>query len=73
MDIWNTKKGDLVRFTRPNAGYETEARLAQKILTENEVYTVENVVVTEWMTLVELAGIPVSWNSIHFDNVGRVI
>lgn len=73
MDIWNTKKGDLVRFTRPKAGYEAEARLAQKMLKQNEVYTVENVTVGEWGSFVELSDMPVLWNSIHFDNVQRAL
>lgn len=71
MDIWNTKKGDLVRFAHPNAGYESESALAQKMLKVNEVYTVESIEVGNWYSSVELRGLPVLWNSAHFENVER--
>lgn len=72
MDIWNTKKGDLVRFVRPKSGYEAEAKLAQKFLKQNEVYTVESVSNGAWGTFIEIAGFQVLWNSVHFDNVERI-
>lgn len=79
MDIWNTKKGDLVRFSRPNAGHQWDGKLAaQAGLKQGEVYTVENVYLGEWVTNVELKigggaffEARVLLNSAMFDNVER--
>lgn len=79
MDIWNTKKGDLIRFTRPNAGHQWDGKLAAKAgLKQGEIYTVEAVHLGEWVTNVELRvsvdnffPVRVLLNSTMFDNVSR--
>lgn len=84
MDIWNTKKGDLVRFTRPTAGHQWDGRLAaQAGLKQGEIYTVEALHLGEWQTNVELCldehayGILFSrrvlLNAVMFDNVERAV
>jgi hypothetical protein len=66
MDIC-AKPGSKVVFANPDAGYLDDQKRAKKHLTEGAIYTVENVVVDRYSSVVFLTEIPgVAFNTVLF-------
>ena len=58
-----------VRFTSPNAGYDSDKKNAM-ILTKGQIYTVQRVEEHGYSTTVYLCDFPGRpFNSVHFENV----
>lgn len=66
----HAKKGELVVFTHPDAGYDSHQEKARKFLEEGKTYTVERTVVDAWHTDVYLQEVPgEAFNSVHFSDI----
>lgn len=74
MDCMNiyVKKGTKIKYSNPNAGYETDKKEAMKYLKVGNVYTVEHTSVNSWITYVYLKEIPTRpFNSVIFEEVNN--
>ena len=61
-------EGTKVRYLNQN-GYDGDREYANKYLKEGQIYEVEFTVIHSWLTDVFLKGIPVSFNSVMFEEV----
>jgi len=70
MNIYAAKKGVMVVFNHPKAGYPLHQKTAAAHLIVGQVYVVERVEVGSWHTDVWLKEVPdVRFNSVLFDDV----
>jgi hypothetical protein len=69
MNIY-AKRGDKVKFSFPDWGYNSDIEKAKEYLTVGKEYTIEKTDVSSWHTNVYLQEFPeVSFNSIMFEDV----
>lgn len=67
-------KGDKIKFSNPNYGYEDDRKQADKLLKIGKVYTVERVEIGEVKSVVYLKEFPLEtrgFNTVQFSDVRR--
>lgn len=72
MDIY-TKKGTMVQFRHPDAGYNSHQETAKKYLKVMKSYTIESTDISSGHTNVYLKEFPgIGFNSVHFINIPQM-